>query len=163
MKTNFHLAAFFALLTGCGADSDPSSVESPSDPLSFQRISCPNVSSNTSLEKEKLSVIKNAQEFREIYLVSDLDSQAEAPEVNFEEQTVIAIHLGAKPSSGYSVNVMEVLERDGVVDVNYEVSSPSNGCEVDTAITYPYCFFAIEKTDKEFVFSATNTTKCARE
>lgn len=149
-----------ALLIGCGAANDPTDLELSPSELSFELINCPAVSGNSSVEEEQIAVINDPHEFRELYLASNPHSQEEAPEVNFDDKTVIAIHLGAMSSSGYSVDVMEVRERDDIVNVQYRVNTPSSECEEDAAVTYPYCFVSIDKTDKEFEFFPNTSFEC---
>jgi hypothetical protein len=89
-----------------------------------------------------------------------LDSQDAEPTINFEEKSVIGIHLGQKPSSGYRVQVTRIEDKDSHLVVNYDVVSPSKNCNVDTALTYPYCFVAIAKNSKPVEYKARNIKRC---
>lgn len=159
LKENL-IVTLILVLTGCGAANNESVKGNPSTGISFRKIACPAVSTHTTVQQRK-SVIRDYQEFVELFLASDLDNQVEAPEINFDENVVLAIHLGRMPSSGYVVDVIDVRQTDGMLDVKYEVVSPDQGCNVDTAITYPYCFIEIEKSDKQVVFSAVNSSNCS--
>lgn len=157
LKINL-MAALTLALIGCGAANNQTA--SGNKEINFRKIECPAFSTHSTVEQRQ-SVIKNAQEFVELFLTSDLDNQDEMPEINFNENVVLAIHLGPMPSSGYIVDAKEVIETDGVLNVKYEVVSPNQGCNVDTAITYPYCFIEIKKSNKEIVFSAINSSNCS--
>lgn len=128
--------------------------------INHDNILCPAVGYQSSLDEESLEVINDTERFTELYFASDTNLSNEIPTVDFDESTIIAIHLGFKPSLGYQVQVRDVTESASHINVNYVVESPSEGCEVDLAISYPYCFMAIDKTDKEVLFNATQETRC---
>jgi hypothetical protein len=146
------------LMTGCGSDSDSSDA-----PLinTFEVIACPGVASNSSIKAPNVEFVTNSHKFVELYLASNLDSQQTEPVIDFEKKSVIGIHLGEKPSSGYQVKVTGIEDRGSRVIVSYEVASPSEGCEVNTALTYPYCFVSINKSSKTVEYSVANITKCS--
>lgn len=153
LKHLFSLSVFF--LAACGAQTDPPIT----DPLAnFEVIDC-DVAFATSIEEPVFEAIDSPQRFRELYLATDLNNQDEVPEVNFEDSTVVAIHLGMRPSTGYSAAVTSVQESGTAVMVHYEESTPGN-CGAGAAVTYPYCFVAIEKTDKPVEFEGSETTDC---
>jgi len=146
-----------ALISGCGSSSSSSSSNSSSNSenaaVAFTAIACPAVSYQSAIEKQNQEVIDNAHRFVELYLATDLNSQDDEPTVDFDKKTVIALHLGLKPTPGYGVHVNEVQENDKNIMVNYEVRAPGAGCILNAVVTYPYCFITIDKTEKDVQFS----------
>lgn len=128
----------------------------------FQAIACPAISSHMAFDYHELNieVIDDSHRFIEVYMATDLNSQEEAPELNFDDIQVLAIHLGERPSSNYLVRVTEVVETDDLVSVNYINVSPCESCGADDVMTYPYCFVAIDNTDKEIEFNETEISEC---
>ena len=146
------------LMTGCGGDGSSSD-----EPIinTFDVITCPAVANSSSISKPNTELIVNSHRFVELYLVSDLYSQKTEPIIDFDKKSVLAIHLGEKPSSGHQVKVTSLEDKGSKVVVNYEAISPSEGCVVDASLTYPYCFVSIQKSTKPVEFNATNVAKCA--
>lgn len=148
------LSTFF--LAGCGGNtSDDPRIDS------FEVIACPAIATHTSITSPKVELINSPHRFVELYLSSNLDSQQSEPTIDFDTKSVISIHLGEKPSSGYSVRVTKVENKSSRIIVSYEVVSPSEGCGVDTGLTYPYCFVSIDKTSKALEYRASNIKKCS--
>lgn len=144
------------LITSCGGNtSDDPTVDS------FEVIACPAIATHTSIITPNIELITNSHRFVEIYLSSDLDSQQDEPTIDFEKKSVIAIHLGEKTTSGHSVTVTKVEDKGSRVVVSYEVVSPSEGCGVDTGLTYPYCFVSINKSTKNVEYNVSNVTRCS--
>jgi hypothetical protein len=145
----------FALMSGCGSSSTNRNPNPNPDNhvIAFETIACPAVSYHTAIEKQSFEVVNNAHQFVELYLATDLNSQDDEPTVDFDKKTVIALHLGLKPTPGYGVHVNEVQENDKNIMVNYEVRAPGAGCILNTVVTYPYCFITIDKTEKDVQFS----------
>jgi PrcB C-terminal len=145
------------VMTGCGGDGSSSD-----EPIinTFDAITCPAVASYSSITKSNLELITNSPRFVELYRGSDLYSQQAQPIVDFDKKSVLAIHLGEKPSSGHQVKITSLEDKDSKVIVNYDVISPSEGCAVDASLTYPYCFVSIQKSTKPVEFNATKIAKC---
>lgn len=146
------LAAF---LIGCGSSSSDTAITKP-----FEPVACPEVSTYTAIQGSSFKLINEPHEFVELYLATDLNSQDEAPLIDFETKSIVAIHLGEKPSGGHQVQVTSVEDFGPKIVVRYEAVSPGNGCNVVTVITNPYCFVSISKTTKPVEFIATNVRKC---
>lgn len=155
-KITATLVTLSTLLTiGCGGSS------SSDDTLTFEVIDCPAIATHTLITEPNMELINNPHRFVELYLASDLDAQQNEPNIDFEKRSVLSIHLGEKTTSGHEVTITGVEDRDSRILVNYEVVSPSEGCAVDTGLTYPYCFVSIEKTDKTVEYRASNIRKCS--
>ncbi|MBU2887528.1 protease complex subunit PrcB family protein [Gilvimarinus agarilyticus] len=142
------------MLSACGSDSGAGDMSIP-----FTAIDCPAVSGYTSYEDPYFAVIDNEHEYRERYLATDLNSQEEAPAVDFSTQQVIVLHAGMKPSGGHFIDVLNIIEKDGALQVNYQEGEPQT-CSANTAIRYPYCFISIEATDKSVTFAGDVVNSC---
>lgn len=60
------------------------------------------------------------------------------PEVDFSESLVIGVFLGAKSSSGYGVEIVELKEVEDTLRVYYETTEPDPGGIQLTVITHPH-------------------------
>lgn len=145
------------ILAGCGNDLTQDIIEEGDN--TYTTLLCPAVSTHSSIDEPALEVVNTASRFIELHSISDLDTQ-DTIEVDFNEQMVIAIHAGAKPSSNYEVRLVDVEKTASGIEVHYQTVSPSSSCTVDSAITYPYCFVAIEKTESPITFSESTLEEC---
>lgn len=96
-------------------------------------------------------------------LHADRGSVPDRPDVDFGEKVVVAIVLGQRPTSGYSVEVDAVLASadGGAVQVTFTETVPGDGCVVTQALTSPYVLATVEAQDEEFTFeSSTKTRSC---
>ncbi len=153
LKTSLLLP--FALLAGCGAQTE---LPLPDPIHDFEVVDC-GVAYSTSVDEFSVEAINSSQRFQELYLATDLNNQDEIPAVDFDNRTVVAVHLGTRGSTGFSVEVTSIEESAAAIIVHYEESTPGM-CGAGAAITYPYCFVSIEKTDKPVQYEATETTGC---
>lgn len=148
---------------GCGSDGDikvltdnepglsgePSEIPPVADNVEI--VACPETGSGATDYKDGFTMLINdPHEFRERYLSSLPYKQSEPPEVDFDSKSVIAVHAGQRSSASQRVRIIEVNEGDDAIDVTYQVVVPCGGD--DTALTYPFCFVAIDKTDKAVNF-----------
>lgn len=69
----------------------------------------------------------------------------EFPSVDFGQDFVVCACAGSKSSSGYSVEIHRVSEKEGRVRVYYSNSEPRGGC-VLCMITQPYHFVKVKRT-----------------
>lgn len=151
------IVALAALLSGCGSD------ESSSDKrvnIPFEIIACPAIAYQSSITEASVARIQESHLFVERYLASDLNSQEQEPVIDFEKKSVIAIHMGQQASSGYQVLVTEINDNGAQIVVNYKVTAPGSGCNVNTVITYPYCFVSIDRAEKTIVYKESKVSAC---
>ncbi|MFW6196874.1 MAG: protease complex subunit PrcB family protein [Thermoplasmatota archaeon] len=69
--------------------------------------------------------------------------------IDFEEQTVIAVFLGSRRTGGYSVEVKEIIKEEDKLVINAQETRPGESCPVTMAITYPYDAVLVEKMEDE--------------
>src|SRR5690606_5416645 len=109
------------LLSGCGSSSSDTPLTMP-----FESVACPAISTHTTIQGSSFKLINEPHEFFELYLATNLDSQDEAPLIDFEKKSIIAVHLGEKTSSGYQVQVTSVADHGSKIVVRYEAVSPGD-------------------------------------
>ena len=94
-------------------------------------------------------------------LHADRSSVPERPPVDFDEEVVVAIVLGQRPSGGYSVAIDEVLANDagGRIQVQFTETVPGDGCLVTAALTSPYVLATVEAQEEDFTFGGAEETR----
>jgi hypothetical protein len=70
------------------------------------------------------------------------------PPLDFTRDEVVVVSLGPRSSTGYSLQVLRVVERRRGIDVVVRERTPSLGEPVDPRVTYPYRAIAIRRTGK---------------
>jgi hypothetical protein len=73
-------------------------------------------------------------------------------EIDLKKQTIVVLMAGQKPTGGYSVEITEVLSKDGKTIVKWKLNSPGADDIVTQAITYPGAVALITKTPGKIVF-----------
>jgi hypothetical protein len=66
---------------------------------------------------------------------------------DYAKETVIAVFLGERPGSGYGVTTRGVRARDGVLQLDVDVTEPASTPERDSAPTSPYQILTIRTAD----------------
>ncbi len=74
------------------------------------------------------------------------------PEINFEERDLILLMLDTKPSGGYGIDQVRVQVNDEQLTVQYTEQHPGENCFTTQALTRPYTFISIPKSNKEVKF-----------
>jgi len=74
--------------------------------------------------------------------------------VDFNENMVIAVFQGQKPTSGYEIEITKIIERDNEIEVRVKETSPGPNCAADTVITSPHHIVELKKSNKtvKFIF-----------
>lgn len=83
---------------------------------------------------------------------SGMNPVPELPEINFEERDLILLMLDTKPTGGYGIDHFEVYTSDHQITVQYAERHPGDNCFTTQALTRPYKFISIPKSDKEVKF-----------
>ena len=81
------------------------------------------------------------------------------PNVDFSQNSLIGVFAGLKTTGGYSIKVTRVMEDDEKLTVFVEEVSPGKSCLVTQAITFPYQFVKIPRTNKEADFQVQQITR----
>lgn len=77
---------------------------------------------------------------------------AKPPSVNFETQMVLAAFMGTFPSTGYSVRITKVLERENKLIVVVKQRSPDSWSAEGMAFRYPSHLVRVARSDKPVCF-----------
>lgn len=80
------------------------------------------------------------------------------PEIDFSETTVIAVFMGPCPTTGYDIEVKEIIDTGFTVVVKVERVYPGKNCVVGEALTYPYHIVKTSKINKQVVFQTSERT-----
>jgi hypothetical protein len=62
----------------------------------------------------------------------------ERPTVDFSKRQLLLVSTGPRSSTGYSIEILGVEERDGEVTVRVREASPELEDRVEARVTYPY-------------------------
>lgn len=139
------------LLSGCIT----SNFKPQTSNLNFTTISKGFYSSYT----EKASIVINdAEAWADVWnnTTANLVPQPALPEVDFSKETIIAVFLGVKSTSGYEIKITEIKEEQGKVFVYVKESEPKPRAMVATVLTYPYHIVKTEKITKDVEFQTLN-------
>ena len=105
--------------------------------------------------------INDQTTFEEEWVAYDPEGRNPIPTIDFEKDMVIVINMGLQYSGGYIIGVAGVTEMENYVMIETKSEVPGKDCLVTNALTRPYTFVAIPKTNKEIVFQDNiKTTSC---
>ena len=81
------------------------------------------------------------------------------PSVDFDQEVVVAIVLGRRPTGGYGVHIdsVQALPNSDLVQVTFTEGAPGENCTVPMVETSPYVLATVE-TDRDFVFKKLTVT-----
>jgi hypothetical protein len=139
---------------GDGAPDDSPSGEAPADaetalePTTLVTVTYSGIVDHLAL------VIRDATGWHNRWaeIVSDQEPKPDPPAVDFDRQMVLLVGLGERPSGGYSVEIVEVILRDGELLVLSMEQIPEPRCAVTRAITSPVVAATVPRTDAPVVF-----------
>jgi len=77
------------------------------------------------------------------------------PNIDFTQKFLVGIFAGAKPTSGYAIEITSIVENNCQIVINFYEKSPQNGETLSSAPTYPSDFILIPKTVKPIIFNRT--------
>ena len=117
--------------------------------LGFTSIS---MGQTSSISKARQLVIRDEQEFADIW--QDIDAARSLPEIDFEEEMVIAVFMGEKPTGGYSIEIDSIYEYPDRIVVNVVETEPDPDDMTTQALTYPYHIVTTANTEREVKFES---------
>ncbi len=151
-KTNLILAlplvALIFLITACGT---PVEQEEDLGLIGEQELS------NVEFETLVKSTHSSYQDEDHFVIVDEeglnnLELGELSEKVNFEEEMILAVFMGERTTGGYSIEIVEIMEKDDVVEVIIGQTSPGEDDMVSMAFTYPEHIVKMEKTEKPIEF-----------
>ena len=139
-----------------GAPSSTSQLRLNDDYLVLEK------SSNSQFTSESLQIFRDQQSWNNHYNLHRGNSYnpVVAPTIDFKAEVLAAIHLGARPNPGYSVNIITVSHdtTDHTIQIRYEEV-------IDTTtvwpavISYPFAFVRLHASSLEYRFIKTGTRR----
>ena len=98
------------------------------------------------------SVFKNALENGGSVRGINADGQGHMPRKKIDALVEFAKGYGARPTSGYSIEVKQLYETENAVCIQTELTGPSKEEKIAEKQTYPYIVVKMEWIDKNIVF-----------
>lgn len=89
-------------------------------------------------------VITSPVEFKKLWDM--VDAKGKAPDIDFSEQSVVAVFAGKEPTTGYSIAVAKVEDRTAARRVSVIITKPGSGCIIRQSMTAPYQLIELPKT-----------------
>jgi len=87
--------------------------------------------------------------------------QPSLPDVDFSRSTIIAVFMGQCLTTGFGIEIKEIIDTSLSVVIKVEKTYPSKGCVVSEMLTYPYHIVNVDKIDKYIIFDTiTRTIEC---
>lgn len=75
----------------------------------------------------------------------------ELPDINFNDEMIIAVFQGSRPTGGYNIEITGIIEKENSIEVFIKETSPVG--IVTLVLTQPYHIVKIKKADKEVIFN----------
>ena len=151
-----------SILNGLDSRKNTSDIEGSSvnrtQSVNFNEVSFETVvkNDNEGFYKERRNYIITDNKAWEDLWDKAVSSENTIPKVDFEQNMVIAVFQGLKDTSGYKIQINKVIEKDNLIEVFIQESSPASDDVVIQAITSPYHVVKIKKADKEVKFIYNN-------
>lgn len=129
-----------SLFSGCTANNSTDYISKPKNSYS-------NTNEDTSLPKEKFTIIKNQDMNTDMLTALEFIKQHRGYGIISEDENLYNIFIGSgeKNTGGYTIEVINVENKDGKTIITVREISPSKDQMVTQAITYPYVVISISK------------------
>ncbi len=129
------------------ADSQQSAVIVP-----FTKI----VSGSQSQVSRRVNyVITSSAELNELWKM--VDTTATPPNIDFEKDAVIAVFAGERPTTGYAIEVSNVVDSNTRL-VSITLTKPDGNCMTGQSLTTPYEIVAVPTTSLPLSHEDISTT-----
>jgi hypothetical protein len=115
----------------------------------------------SSIDDRQRLVIRDAEALR-LFWANAITNRVPAPElpaVDFENEMVIAASMGRRGTGGYSIDIEQVKESGGELNVIVVETSPGAGCFLTQALTAPVIAVKIPKSDATVKFEERTVTQ----
>jgi hypothetical protein len=84
-------------------------------------------------------------------------------EIDFSEKTVIAVFMGTCLTTGYEIEVKQVIDTGLSIVVKVEKIHPGEECVVGESLTNPYHMVEVDKISKHIIFdTSTRAKECVK-
>ena len=99
-------------------------------------------------------VIRDSSEWENLWgkVQSRVSPTPDLPDINFNDEMVIAVFQGSHSTGGYAIEITKIVEKENSVEVFVKETSPSPDSVVTQAFTQPYHIVKTKRVDKEVIF-----------
>jgi hypothetical protein len=80
------------------------------------------------------------------------NQESTAPRVDFGMEMVVAVFMGERQTSGYSIEIVNVEKQADKIIIEYKETSPTSGAPASQVLTQPYHIKVIEKSSLPVIF-----------
>jgi len=126
--------------------------------IEFQTVGKGSVSGH---ENSAYHVVNDADQWADIWNKHGkiMLPQPSPPDVDFSRSTIIAVFMGGPLTTGYGIEVKEIIDTGLSVIVKVEKTHPDKECVTGRILTYPYHIVKADKIGKPILFSTITSTK----
>ena len=105
---------------------------------------------------KKNQVITNQKDWEKLWnkTYSIQSPKPKLPEIDFNKEMIVGLFSGEHNSGGYDLEITEIKKNKGEINVSFFYVSPGPKCDVTSALTQPYCFIKLKKSNKKILFKA---------
>ena len=146
------------ILVGCTPKDSNSGVDNDSDQDNSASIEIQiqndwsGTNSDTTVPKQE--IIRNVDNWKTAWeLAHKNETPAPGlPQVDFEKNMVLVVFMGTKNSGGYSTKITKIVKLENGIEVTVEEESPGKDEATTQALTSPFHFAEVEKSEGEIKF-----------
>lgn len=137
------IVALLCTLTGCAA--------TPDGAVTFRTVA---QGAFSGIREVKRQVIRDAATWEKFWQehAGKTIPLPPLPEIHFQQEMVIVTTLGTKRSGGYRIEIREAVWQGKELKVTVQTSAPKPGGMTISALTAPYHFIALPRTEATVVF-----------
>jgi hypothetical protein len=106
--------------------------------------------SQSSIDQARTVVIRSSDEWSALWRAHAVEKSP--PAVDFTKEMVVGVFLGSRPTSGYSVEIVQTREGPNGPVVEYREGSPARDMMTAQVITSPYHLVAVPNRPGEVTF-----------
>lgn len=110
--------------------------------------------SHCGIKEPKQIVVNDANEWAELWrkVYEGVVPTPQVPQIDFSKNTVIAVFMGEKRTSGYAVQISKVAQSNGEIIVKVKETSPPKGSILLQVLTQPFHIVVVPKFDAKVKF-----------
>ena len=133
-------------------DVDPASYRAPGERALYETVA--SGSQGVAPEEDRFFILDDGDALRAFWnqVHATMLTVPPTPEARFEAETLFAIQLSSRPSSGYGIDVRSVERRDGELFVDVVLTEPAEGAITSTVLTSPWTLVRVLGIDASVVW-----------
>ncbi|MBC7474753.1 MAG: protease complex subunit PrcB family protein [Candidatus Sericytochromatia bacterium] len=154
------------IATPTPASSVPNPVVSKSPDLIIDSIGQVDFKKILSGERSDLrnydaKVIDNESDFQQLWEnhTGSKTNPLFLPKIDFDFKNVVAIFLGDRPTTGFSIDIDRIDESKDTMSIYLKENKPAEGTEVKAELTQPFLMIELKKTKKKIIFENSSLSK----